>query len=221
MKHWIRRCGAWEPGTGGQPARAGGRAGSRRGNRAAADWAAAVPLAAVVATAVAVLPQPVAGRREAGPVAAVASLAGPAGAWSWPVAGRGGDPPAVLKAFDPPAHGWLAGHRGADLEAAPGDAVRAPSAGTVVFAGTVVDRPVLTIDHGNGLLSSFEPVGGTPPAGTVVAAGAAVGRVGAGGHCGDRCVHWGLRLEGVYIDPLDTVADRRPSVLLPVPEAGR
>ncbi|GER22573.1 hypothetical protein NCCP1664_10700 [Zafaria cholistanensis] len=145
----------------------------------------------------------------------------PAGAWSWPVADRGGAPPAVLKAFDPPAHDWLAGHRGADLEAAAGDTVRAPAAGTVAFAGTVVDRPVLTIDHGNGLLSSFEPVDGTPPAGTAVPAGAAVGRVGAGGHCGGRCVHWGLRLEGVYIDPLDTVADRRPSVLLPVPKDGR
>jgi len=190
----------------------------------------ALALAAVVAG----LPQPADGTGTAGPSWAAGESAGgrvwagsvwagtrPAGAWLWPLGGRGGRPPAVLEAFDPPARDWLAGHRGADLEAAAGDAVRAPAAGSVAFAGTVVDRPVLTIDHGNGMASSFEPVGGAPPAGTAVAAGATVGRVGAGGHCDGRCVHWGLRLEGVYIDPLDTVADRRPSVLLPIPEAGR
>ena len=201
---------------------------------AAVRASVALALAGAVAGAVADLPQPTDDIPAVGPApvgppsAAGAPLAGsvvsdvqPAGAWLWPLQGRGGRPPAVLEAFDPPAHDWLAGHRGADLAAAAGDAVRAPAAGTVAFVGVVVDRPVLTINHGNGLVSSFEPVGGAPPAGTLLAAGDAVGRAEAGGHCSGRCIHWGLRLDGVYIDPLDTVADRRPSVLLPIPEAER
>ena len=65
----------------------------------------------------------------------------------------------MLRAFDPPAKPWLSGHRGVDLQAAhDGAPVTSPAAGTVSFVGVVVDRPVITIDHGDGLRSSFEPV---------------------------------------------------------------
>ena len=78
-----------------------------------------------------------------------------AGRWSWPLSPR----PAVLRAFDPPAKPWLSGHRGVDLRAAhDGARVTSPAAGTVTFVGVVVNRPVITVDHGNGLRSSFEAV---------------------------------------------------------------
>ncbi|MDM7990409.1 M23 family metallopeptidase [Arthrobacter sp. zg-Y877] len=133
--------------------------------------------------------------------------------WDWPL-----DPaPTRIRYFDPPAQPWLAGHRGVDLAASSGMEILAPADGLVVFAGRVVDRPVLTIDHGGGLKSSFEPVEASVPVGTEVTKGTAIGSVGSGAHCSLACLHWGVRLNGDYVDPLNYVSDRRPSVLLPVP----
>ncbi|MGG5751295.1 murein hydrolase activator EnvC family protein [Zafaria sp. Z1313] len=145
--------------------------------------------------------------------------AAPTGSWAWPVGGPAG--PRVLEGFDPPPKDWMAGHRGADLASSPGTPVVSPAAGRVAFAGIVVDRPVVTVDHGNGLVTSLEPVETELEVGAVLARGQPLGAVGSGGHCGSSCVHWGLRLDGEYIDPLDTVGDRRPSVLLPLPPGGR
>lgn len=131
--------------------------------------------------------------------------------WEWPLSGV----PPVLRHFDRPPERWMAGHRGVDL-AASDDAVFSPSAGVVVFVGTVVDRPVLTIDHGDGLLSSFEPVKASVAEGETVAPGQEVGVISAEPHCPIRCVHWGVRENGEYVNPLPFVSDRRPSVLLPV-----
>ncbi|PID54276.1 MAG: peptidase M23, partial [Micrococcales bacterium] len=78
----------------------------------------------------------------------------PRTAWVWPLDPR----PAVSRAFDPPPRRWLAGHRGIDMPAAEGTPVLAPRQGTVTFAGTVVDRGVVTITHPDGLRSSLEPV---------------------------------------------------------------
>lgn len=99
-----------------------------------------------------------------------------------------------------------------------GAEVRSPQAGTVVFSGWVVDRPVVTIDHGDGLRSSFEPVVGTAAVGAAVTRGERFGFLAPGeaGHCGpDDCLHWGVRRGEEYVDPLAFIEDRRPSVLLP------
>jgi murein DD-endopeptidase MepM/ murein hydrolase activator NlpD len=108
------------------------------------------------------------------------------------------------------------------LEAAyDGAPIVAPAAGTVSFVGVVVDRPVITIDHGNGLRSSFEPVDSALTAGSAVAPGDVLGRVRAG-HCGPAppCLHWGVRRGEEYVNPLAFVMDLRPSVLLPPLETG-
>jgi murein DD-endopeptidase MepM/ murein hydrolase activator NlpD len=85
----------------------------------------------------------------------------------------------------------------------------------VSFVGTVVDRPVITIDHGNGLRSSFEPVASSLRTGSAVAEGGVLGQVQAG-HCGPAppCLHWGVRRGEDYVNPLAFVMDLRPSVLL-------
>ncbi|WP_445154839.1 M23 family metallopeptidase [Arthrobacter sp. Hor0625] len=174
-----------------------------------------VILAAVVcaapASGVAAAPGPpgAGGQETPPPLASVAQDGGP---WSWPLSPR----PKVLRAFDPPARPWLSGHRGVDLAAATaGVPVTAPAAGTVSFAGFVVDRPVITIDHGNGLRSSFEPVASTLRSGAAVARGAELGRV-LLGHCGTApCLHWGVRRDRDYLNPLGFLIDLRPSVLLP------
>ncbi|WP_211877975.1 M23 family metallopeptidase [Pseudarthrobacter albicanus] len=136
-----------------------------------------------------------------------------AAAWSWPLDPR----PAVLRTFDPPPKPWLSGHRGVDLRAAhDGAPVTSPAAGTVSFVGVVVDRPVITIDHGNGLRSSFEPVQSGLLPGAAVAKGDILGSS-RPGHCGPiPCIHWGVRRGGEYLNPLAFVMDLRPSVLLPL-----
>jgi murein DD-endopeptidase MepM/ murein hydrolase activator NlpD len=133
--------------------------------------------------------------------------------WQWPVSPR----PPVLRDFDPPPKPWLSGHRGVDLgTASDGAAVTSPAAGTVSFTGVVVDRPVITIDHGNGLRSSFEPVEGTVAAGSAVGAGQVIGTA-LPGHCpAVSCVHWGVRRGEDYVNPLQFVMDLRPSILLPL-----
>ncbi len=133
--------------------------------------------------------------------------------WQWPVSPR----PPVLRDFDPPPKPWLSGHRGVDLGTAPdGAPVTSPAAGTVSFVGVVVDRPVITIDHGNGLRSSFEPVESSLAAGSAVDAGQVIGTL-LPGHCpAASCVHWGVRRGEDYVNPLQFVMDLRPSILLPL-----
>ncbi|MCR1160483.1 M23 family metallopeptidase [Paenarthrobacter sp. UW852] len=135
------------------------------------------------------------------------------GQWSWPLSPK----PSVLRTFDPPDKPWMSGHRGVDLGPAPdGGNVTAPADGVVTFAGTVVDRPVLTIDHGHGLRSSFEPLTSGLKPGDAVRKGQALGAV-EPGHCGSvTCLHWGVRRGEDYVNPLDFVQDMRPSVLLPL-----
>lgn len=160
------------------------------------------------------LPAPLSGTGQssrtpaAGPVAAEASPS-----WQWPLAPR----PPVLRGFDPPPKPWLSGHRGVDLGAThDGATVTSPADGTVSFVGTVVDRPAVTVDHGNGLRSSFEPVESALAKGSMVAKGQPIGTA-LPGHCRTApCVHWGVRRGGDYVNPLQFVTDLRPSILLPL-----
>ena len=133
--------------------------------------------------------------------------------WPWPIA-----PPIVVgHPFVAPATAYSAGHRGIDLTVLPGAEVRSPADGTVTFAGVVVDRPVLTLDVGNGLLVSFEPLESVVAKGDRVARSEVIGRVADGGHCAAGCLHVGVRLRGAYISPL-LLFDRVPrAVLLPLP----
>jgi murein DD-endopeptidase MepM/ murein hydrolase activator NlpD len=144
-----------------------------------------------------------------------AAQPGPASrpAWLWPLSPR----PMLGRHFEPPPQPWMSGHRGVDLLATPGSHVRAPTAGRIVFAGWVVDRPVLTLAQAGGTLSSFEPVSSSLAVGTSVTAGQVLGTVVMNRHCPpSSCLHWGVRRTGVYVDPLQFIVDRRPSILLPL-----
>ncbi|QZY84687.1 peptidoglycan DD-metalloendopeptidase family protein [Micrococcus luteus] len=145
-------------------------------------------------------------------------------AWHPPVAGVAPDD--VLRAFVAPERPWGRGHRGVDLAVPSGSAIRAPAAGRVVFAGVVVDRPVLTLEHEDGTRSSLEPVEADVAVGAVVDAGDPVGRlVEASPHCPRACVHWGVREPDGwrvgdaafdrYLDPLVLIGWSGPSVLWP------
>lgn len=136
-------------------------------------------------------------------VLGVLSLAVPAGpvpppdAWEWPLS-----PTRVVRDWAAPPEPWSAGHRGIDLAVEPDDVLRAPADGVVAFSGTVVDRVVVTIDHGGGWVSTLEPVREPPAIGTIVRAGDAIAFVGTGGHTTPDAVHFGVRLDGEYINPL-------------------
>jgi len=141
----------------------------------------------------------------------------PARGWQWPVVGE----PAVLRPFVAPVQRWSPGHRGVDLAAAPGDLVLAPADGVVGFAGTVVDRGVVVLDHEAGLRTTLEPVVPLLTVGAVVRRGEPVARLAEAGHCPPGCLHWGVRrgrgAEAVYLDPLGLLGPPAPPVLLPLP----
>lgn len=129
--------------------------------------------------------------------------------WIWPVA-----PHEVVRAFDPPATPYGAGHRGIDIAAPSGTPVLAPQDGVVRFAGQVAGRPVVSIEHAGGLISSFEPVAPTVAAGEPVLQGQQMGVLQPGHAPGATRLHLGARLHGAYIDPLGLLGVERP-VLLP------
>jgi murein DD-endopeptidase MepM/ murein hydrolase activator NlpD len=134
--------------------------------------------------------------------------------WSWPLAGS----PTVVRGFEPPSQPWLAGHRGVDLLASPGEPVLAAGAGRVTFAGWVGGLPAVTVTHPDGRRTTYQPVLAAVVRGSDVARGAIVGRVSAGGsHCLPRaCLHWGLRLASSYLDPLSLVSAGLEVRLLPL-----
>jgi len=137
------------------------------------------------------------------PVLGFPHAAHAASTWQWPLPA----PHRVVHGFDPPAHDWLAGHRGVDLAATPGAAVVASGPGTVSFAGRVAGVGVVAVRHAGGLETTYEPVRASVRQGARVVAGAVVGRIlVSGSHCAPQaCLHWGLRRGSDYLDPLALV----------------
>ncbi|MEV4623672.1 M23 family metallopeptidase [Asanoa sp. NPDC049573] len=110
----------------------------------------------------------------------------------------------VTRRFDGPPRPWLPGHRGVDLASAFGATVWAAGAGEVVFAGPVAGRSVVSIQHAGGLRTTYEPLTPVVRRGDHIAAGDPIGTLDAG-HAGcpaAACLHWGLRRDAEYLDPL-------------------
>lgn len=131
--------------------------------------------------------------------------------WLWPVE----RPFAVTREYIAPTHDYGPGHRGIDLRPVRSTALRAPADGAVAFAGVVVDRPLVTIDHGDGFVTTLEPVVTELPPGTRVRAGEVIGMLHLGGHADPGTVHFGVRLHGEYINPLVLLGGVPRAVLLP------
>ena len=108
-------------------------------------------------------------------------------------------PGRVVRAFDEVGR-YEAGHRGVDLIGTPGDTVVAAARGTVHFAGRVAGHGVVSIDHGNGWRTTYQPVTPAVAEGDKVDAGETIGRLEAG-HCLLGCLHWGLTDATSYADP--------------------
>ncbi|OAH51967.1 murein hydrolase activator EnvC family protein [Microbacterium oleivorans] len=135
----------------------------------------------------------------------------PDGAPDWRLPAEGAS---VVAAFEAPAHDYGAGHRGIDIGPVAGPVV-APAAGVVAFAGTVVDRDVVTIDHGGGWVTSVEPIAPSVAVGDAVEAGDPIGTVSTGGHAPAGTLHVGVRLDGEYVNPLLLLGRVPRAILLP------
>src|SRR6201993_3165059 len=116
--------------------------------------------------------------------------------------------PALARGFDAPSPDWNPGHRGVDLPGTPGQPVYAAGIATVVFAGLLAGRPVVSLAHPGGLHTSYEPVRAAVRVGQRVTAETVLGELVAG-HAGCRsaaCLHWGAMWgpgSGAhYVDPL-------------------
>jgi murein DD-endopeptidase MepM/ murein hydrolase activator NlpD len=131
--------------------------------------------------------------------------------WSWPVAA----PHPIARPFIAPETPYSAGHRGIDIRAPVGSEVRAPADGVVHFAGFVVDRPVISIRHAGGVLSSFEPVEPLVATGDRVRRGDVIGTL-LPGHCVSACLHLGARVDGGYVNPLLFLGGLDHAVLYPL-----
>lgn len=112
---------------------------------------------------------------------------------------------AVTRGFDTLASRYAAGHRGVDLAGRAGATVASAAAGRVYFAGSVAGVGTVSVDHGNGWRTTYQPVRATVAKGDVVGAGDPIGTLLAG-HCATACLHWGLT-DGVdHLDPLQYAA---------------
>ena len=164
--------------------------------------------------------------RALGPIILVSpALVGPVAApadgtdWAWPLP----DPHVVVREWQAPSDDYSAGHRGIDIAAPAGSSVIAPESGTVRFAGRVVNRLVLSIEHAGGLVSSYEPVETTLTKGDQVARGQQLGVVASAStsHCTESCLHLGVRRDGRYISPMLVLEPPARAILLPVNAADR
>jgi murein DD-endopeptidase MepM/ murein hydrolase activator NlpD len=163
-------------------------------------------LAALVAAAALVIAAP------HGTALPPAPVIQPATRFAWPLA----PPPPVLRRFQAPGTPYGPGHRGVDLGGVPGQPVLAAADGVVVFAGHLVDRSLVSIDHPGGLRTTYEPIAPAVAVGAAVRRGDTIGHLQPGHpECtgAPACLHWGVRRGEQYLDPLMLVLSHHVRLL--------
>jgi hypothetical protein len=120
---------------------------------------------------------------------------------------------APVDLFRPPSGPFGAGNRGLEYRPPPGTVVRASAAGQVVFAGPVGGALHVTVQHPDGLRTSYSFLAAIDVAvGRTVEQGAPLGR-------SSGILHFGVRAGATYLDPLALFRPGRPAVRL-VPDPG-
>jgi murein DD-endopeptidase MepM/ murein hydrolase activator NlpD len=140
----------------------------------------------------------------------------------------------IVRGFEASAGTYGPGHRGVDVGGRVGEAVRAPAGGRVEFAGPVAGVTWVSVLVAPGVTVTVGPLlDAQVAAGQRVRALAPVGRLGPGhgpalgpGHgpahapAYGMALHLGLRVDGVYVDPLPYLLDRPRPRLAPLPRPG-
>jgi murein DD-endopeptidase MepM/ murein hydrolase activator NlpD len=95
-------------------------------------------------------------------------------------------------------------HQGADFAAPEGSPVVAANAGVVVLAqGLPLGGNTVVIDHGQGVLTEYLHLSAfAVRVGARVERGALIGRIGATGLVTGPSLHWGLYVNGTWVNPL-------------------
>lgn len=124
----------------------------------------------------------------------------PRGDYEWPLAGA----PRVVRPYQPPLSTYGPGHRGVDLATGSGALVLTAADGVVIYAGDLAGRGVVSVQHADGLRTTYEPVLAVVTHGDVVVRGQVLGVLQPGhqGCAEAECLHWGLRRGDTYLDPL-------------------
>ncbi|HVF53121.1 MAG TPA: peptidoglycan DD-metalloendopeptidase family protein [Actinomycetota bacterium] len=118
----------------------------------------------------------------------------------------------IAASFVAPEVDWGPGHRGVDYRVPAGTQVRAAAAGAVSFAGMVAGTQAVTVDHGDGLASTYSSLSEIHVrAGDRVGAGAWIGRSGVAHEGGVEGLHFGVKVGGSYVDPLSWLAPIDPT----------
>ena len=118
-------------------------------------------------------------------------------------------PGPVVRSFDAPATPYGPGHRGIDLGARRGTPVVAMADGVVAFAGSVAGTRWVSIDHADGVRTTYGPLEQVMVAATDrVGGGEVIGRVGTGAHGMAGSLHVGARRGTTYVDPLTLLEGR-------------
>src|SRR5947199_3606175 len=97
------------------------------------------------------------------------------GTYVWPVRGP------VIRGFEPPPDPYSAGHRGIDIAAPFGSPLHAAQDGTVAFAGSVAGSLFISIDHPDGVRTTYSWLSAvTVTKGQTVTRGQVIGSTGHG-----------------------------------------
>lgn len=122
----------------------------------------------------------------------------------------------VLAGFRPPATPYGPGHRGVDLAATPGEAVRVSAPGEVAFAGRVAGVLWVAVDHPGEVRTTYGGLASVVVReGDALGPGAVLGRAAGEAHGRPGRLHWGARRQGRYVDPASLLAVERAVLVGP------
>jgi murein DD-endopeptidase MepM/ murein hydrolase activator NlpD len=132
--------------------------------------------------------------------------------WAWPTVGRETQPFGCTGFWAEPSHGSCDHfHGGIDIANKRGTPIRAAANGTIKYVGREpwyhgTDRAwVVVIDHGNGIKTIYvhlqaRDIDGVRK-GKHVVLGQLIGRIGATGRATGVHLHFGLKVNGTFLDP--------------------
>lgn len=132
------------------------------------------------------------------------------GGYVWPVVGP------VIRPFEPPPDPYHAGHRGIDIGAPFGTPMHASAAGVVAFSGWVAGSLFISIDHPDGIRTTYSWLSSTlVKKGQAVAQGEVIGATGHGhAEVAETHLHFGARIGSTYLDPMSLLSPGDVSSLI-------